>query len=247
MSAHSSTAGCFKLIQATTHARLLLAMVAAFALAGCGGGNDNVAKSLCFDNSIYAEGTSYKLNFAEGETTPVVSGTVISTNASFNGHQGLVEFREQTQDTVITTVTRYLKQLTPPNASEQPSTPGVVALYGTQAAQGATSFTTTTYTPPYEDRRVELLVGETRTFTGQGIREDWFHPAAPYTLEKRVKFVGVERITLPAGTFTACKYEVDGVITEWWHRSLVIRSDFSNGVSRILQSGMLNGTPLKDL
>ena len=236
-------------MQANMHSPLLVVVVLATALAltGCGGGDNEAAKSLCFDNSIYAEGTSYKLNFTQGETTPVESGTVVSTNPSFNGHQGLVEFREQTQNTVTTTVTRYLKPLAPPNASAQPSTGGVVALYGTKAAQGATSFTTTTYTPPYEDRRVELSVGETRTFTGQGIREDWFRPAAPYTREERVKFVGVERITLPAGTFTACRYEIDGGTTEWWHRNLVIRRDIRNGLSRILQSGMLNGTPLKDL
>ncbi|PJI96909.1 hypothetical protein CLU85_1666 [Acidovorax sp. 69] len=230
---------------------LLFVISAALTLSACGGGSsDNpihvpeLTKGLCFDNGIYASGASYKLNFKEGTASPVVSGSVLATNASFNGVPDLVQFVETTSNTVSIVVTRYLKPLSPQAAFTQPSS--VVALYGTEAAQGSQSFTTTTYTPPYEDRRVELGVGETRTFTGQGTRTEMFPPnSGPHTRQDQVKFVGVESITLPAGTFTACRYEVNGNTTEWLHRSLVVRRDISGGESRILQSGELNGTPLK--
>lgn len=231
---------------------LLLSALAVLTLSACGGGDSDtplplpeLTKDLCFDNGIYALGASYKLNFKEGAASPVVSGSVRATNASFNGVSDLVQFVETTNNTVTTVVTRYLKRLTPQIVLTQPPS-FVVALYGTEAAQGATSFTTTTYTPPYEDRRAELSVGETRTFTGQGTRTVMFPPqAGPHTRQEQVKFVGVESITLPAGTFTACRFEVDGNTTEWWHRSLVVRRDVNDRESRILQSGELNGAPLK--
>ncbi|WP_298207995.1 hypothetical protein [Acidovorax sp.] len=220
---------------------LLITVATALTLIGCGGGNDTptsseLSKELCFDNSVYALGASYKLNFKEGAGNLVVSGSVLSTNANFNGASNLIEFLTRTETTVTSSVTQYLK----------PLAPGIAALYGTKAALGAVSFITTTYGSPYEDRRAELAVGQTRTFVGQGIRDDMFRPGpVTFTQENQIKFVGVERITMPAGTFTACRYEVNGT-TEWWHRSLVIRRDFNNGEPRVLQSGELNGTPLKN-
>ncbi|MDH4415986.1 MAG: hypothetical protein QE485_02060 [Acidovorax sp.] len=233
---------------------LLLVFSTILALTACGSGGDSetrpapeLSKDLCFDNSIYAANASYKLSFKEGATSPIVSGFVRTTSASFNGVSDLVQFVETTNNTITTVVTRYLKPSAPQITSGKPlPTTGLVFLYGTEAAQGATSFTTTTYTPAYEDRRAELAVGETRMFVGQGTRTQLFPPKSdPYTRREQVKFVGVELITMPAGTFTSCRYEIDDATTEWWHRGLVIRREIQNGEPRILQSGELNGAPLK--
>jgi len=231
---------CFK---PTSRVSALLASAAMLALTACGGGGSSEpdtaapSKDICFDNGIYAAGAAYKLTYQNEGRPVVVAGTVKLINASYNGTLGLVEFLEKTDNVVNSSVVRYLK----------PLTPGVVALHATEAAQGSLSFTTTTYSPPFEDRRAEMSPGETRTFTGQGTRSEMLPPASfPYERKDSIKFIGVERITVPAGTFTTCRFEnIDNRSTEWWHRSLVIRSDLSNGQSRILQSGELNGTPLK--
>lgn len=222
-----------------------LSVASALTLTACGGGSDDTPpqtlnKDLCFDSSIYAAGSSYKLVFAEaiskGELS--VTGSVRSTNASIDGTSNLVEFVETTDSVVNTVVTRYLK----------PLAPGIIALYHTDAVQGAYIYTATSYAPPYEDRRAALTEGDTGTFVGQGVRTSGAigsSSSAPYTRQEKIKFVGVERITMPAGTFTACRYETD-VATEWWHRSMVVRQDWKSGESRILKSGELNGAPLKN-
>jgi hypothetical protein len=233
---------------------LLLTFSTAFTLLACGGGSGSDAtpppqltKDLCFDNGIYSANAYYKLNFKEGETSPVVSGIVRATDASIHGISGLIQLEKSTTGLEKTiNVTQYLKLLTPQFTATQPEGSGIVALYEEQVRYGLSSFITTIYSPPYEDRRAELSPSETHTFTGEGTRIIIRAPVSyPYTHQEKIKFVGVERITMPAGTFTACRYEVNDTVTEWWHRSLVIRRDLANGESRILQSGELNGSPLK--
>lgn len=230
-----------------TLAKISLATICSIALTACGGGGSDdsneptvpsLDKALCFDNSIYQANAKYQLQFLEGSRGITVSGTVESTNANYENNSNLVKFIEVHNNVVNTVVVRYIK----------PLASGIVAQYGTEAAQGTIAYTVTKYSPPYEDRRAELAIGTTGTYVGQGTREVVFpwsgNGPQPYTRTDQIKFVGVESITMPAGTFTACRYEVNGT-TEWWHRGMVIRQDFANGQSQILQSGELNGTPLK--
>ena len=226
---------------------LAVAVVGVVASSACGGGSSGtnevvtppLSKSLCFDNSIYAAGASFKLNFKEMPSGQIVitEGSVQSINASFETTPDLVQFTERTDNAVQTSLVRYFK----------PVAAGVIALYATEAAQGTLAYTTTRYAPPYEDRRAELGIGESKTYTGQGSRTQSSllgTSTTPYTRQEIVKFVGIESLEMPAGTFTTCRYEIDGT-TEWWHRGMVVRRDLSNGESRVLQSGELNGTPLK--
>lgn len=230
---------------------ILASVAAAVALAACGGGGGDsttppepvLTKDICFDNRIYGADAAYVLNYLEdGTRTVSTSGTVRATNASYEGVTNLIEFREVTQNTVSTVVTRYLK----------PLAPGIVAQHATVAAQGAAALTTTHYSPPFEDRRAEMLPGETRTFTGTGTRVvsgiGVSSDPLPYERKDTIKFVGIERITTAAGTFTACRFEdASNLSTEWWHRSMVVRRDLNGGSSRVLQSGSLNGVAIKDL
>ena len=231
----------------STLAKISLAAACGIALTACGGGGstDNneptappLDKALCFDNSIYQANAKYQLKFLEGNQGITVTGTVESISASYGNSNNLVKFIEVHNNVVNTVVTRYLK----------PLASGIVAQYGTEAAQGALTYTVTRYSPPYEDRRAELAAGATGTYIAQGTRDNAMpgtgNGPQPYTRTDQIKFVGVESITMPAGTFTACRYETNGV-TEWWHRGMVIRQDFADGKSQILQSGELNGTPLK--
>lgn len=224
--------------------------IAALVLTACGGsGGDStpsepvLTKDICFDNRIYAENAKYTLKYLEdGLRTIETAGIVRSTNSSYEGVTNLIEFQDITLNSTTTAVTRYLK----------PLAPGIVAQHATVAAQGTLTLTTTRYSPPFEDRRAEMSLGETRTFIGTGTRETGpYSPVTgpqPYRREDTIKFVSIERITTPAGTFPTCRFDyTDSKTSEWWYRSLVIRRNLADGSSRVLQSGELNGVAIKDL
>ncbi|UCV00668.1 hypothetical protein [Acidovorax radicis] len=229
---------------------MIMAAASLLVLTACGDGGSGetppplvLTKDICFDNSIYAENAKYSLKYLENDSRTIeTTGEVRSTNSSYAGVTNLIEFQEVTYNTTVSGVTRYLK----------PLAPGIVAQYATVAAQGALTLTTTRYSPPLEDRRAEMSPGETRTFIGTGTREVGPLPPntgpQPYRRQDTIKFVTIERITTPAGTFPACKFEyLDSQTSEWWYRSLVIRRTLADGSKRVLQSGELNGVAIKDL
>ncbi len=74
----------------------------------------------------------------------------------------------------------------------------------------------TVYSPPWVDRRFTLNAGQTltQTYTGTTTATVGGFPGVPgtsttttTTTTQHVRFVGLESVTVPAGTFNACKFE----------------------------------------
>lgn len=75
----------------------------------------------------------------------------------------------------------------------------------------------TVYSPPWVDRRFTLNQGQTLTQTYTGTTT--VTSASPFpgvpgtstttttTITQHIRFVGIESVTVPAGTFSACKFE----------------------------------------
>lgn len=179
---------------------------------------------------------------------------VTSLNASFNGVSGLQEVslittgNNATGGITFTTDTNGFAYLKPVSL-------GVAALYGvTSTAQtfGQTVKTTNTYQPPYVDSKANLQVGETGSYTQLGNVVTTGAGSGPLNVVTTVTFVGKETVTVPAGTFSACRYDsTTGGSTikgsSWIYRSVVVKSSSpdANGTQLILlKSATVNGAAL---
>jgi hypothetical protein len=112
--------------------------------------------------------------------------------------------------------------------------------YGSQSSNSfsapggftSTSTTKTVYTPPWVSRVFALAVGQSTTetstsvittttsMTGGGITLPPSTTSTTSTTSMTTKFVGREQVTVPAGTYATCKFEITnvgvaGVTTSW--------------------------------
>ena len=180
-----------------------------------------------------------------------------SLSSTFNGVPDLTEVSFLTTGTNFvsgyaistnTTGKTYYKVMSPTTTASY----GAVA---TATVFGQSVTNTTTFTPPYVDRTANLAVGETGTFTQTGNVVTSGPGSGPFTTSNTVKFAGKESITVPAGTFNACRYEIStqgagGVVslaTNWLYRGFVIKSSLpSGGGTQIIQlkAATINGAPI---
>ncbi len=112
-----------------------------------------------------------------------------------------------------------------------------ITSYGSSFSNSSTvsGFTTTTvsksvYAPPWVDRSYALAIGEsltttqsmtttaTTTITGSPVPLPPTTTTTPSTITQTIKYVGRESVTVPAGTYSACKYEYSsgGALTTSW-------------------------------
>jgi len=231
-------------------------LITVLSLSACGGGDESGSgeKNLCFDNGIYAANAVTKVEYIESDRlsseTRTETGVVLSTNASFNSVEGLIErqisigITSQTGETSPFTTTyssSYMKI--------QDS--GVPLQYGSVAFGRAGTQRIRVYTPAYEDARRKLTPGEELTFSMVGTDTiTGFMPSGPtpFSQTTRVKFVGVESLRLPSGDYQACRYDVSvngsSVTKEWLYRGLVIRTEYPSGFISEMKSGTLNKLPI---
>ena len=180
-----------------------------------------------------------------------------SLSSTFNGVPNLTEVSFLTTGTNF--VSGYaISTNTTGKAYYKVMSPTTAAVYGAAATAivvGQSVTSTTTYTPPYVDGTANLAVGETGTFTQTGNVVTSGPGSGPFTTSYTVKFAGKESITVPAGTFNACRYEIStqgagGVVsvsTNWLYRSFVVKSSAaSNGSTQIIQlkSATIHGAPI---
>lgn len=241
---------CFVVADIRRKRRALGAFVlGALSLVACGGGGGTAdplpsgTAAQCFEDGLYASGTRVVIDYEVGGNGAGGSRrleiTVPSTDATFEGTPGLIELNTVSFDGFTSTVvSRYLKR----------TAPNVFAEYGSRAISGPASNRTThtlTYMPALVDTRATLTLGAsvslnakvTDTFVsfsnGTGtITSDY---------ASTVKFAGLEKIAIKAGSYLACRFELP-TRTEWISRGFVVKA--TGGDPLEMKSGSVNGAPL---
>lgn len=182
------------------------------------GGNNG-----CADLTLAeVQGTRLVINYAYSGviTGNVTSDTLVGGLTTFEGQQA----REVTTKTAGTTTTSGLtaEMEIETKAYERKTGDAEVTNYGMVSVSkskfgGIDSITTikSVWSPPWVDRQYALALGGTLTVTQTGTTTTTTSfgglPGTPMTspssLTETVKYVARESVTVPAGTYTACKYE----------------------------------------
>jgi hypothetical protein len=194
------------------------------------------------------------------------SNLTVSGGKTFNGQSGLIEFFQDQTTTYTAPATLASAGTTPTqsrfyfteNGSVTSDFGGTVAASVSTLGITVTTNTNVTYSPARVDRRYTLAVGGSNTsstsMTSTSTTNFGSVPATTTALTTTVTYVGQESITIPAGTFTACKFSVttsSGTNTEWVGKGsgapLQSTSKASDGTAIVLSltaASRLNGAPL---
>jgi hypothetical protein len=110
------------------------------------------------------------------------------------------------------------------------------------------------FTPPFLNRRYTLAPGESTTSTSTMVTTTTLTGMPPTTQTtshtQTDRYLGQESVTVPAGTFNACKFETANQTTwEAVGRGVMVKSislDSSGGTTTMqLTAGSINGTPIQ--
>ena len=220
---------------------------------GPGPGPGPGASSDCLDASLFSTQYSWHAEYVISGTVTVgfVADFVHTPNSSFEGQSAGELFVTSTTDTQIgpvTTEVRTYHQLDGTDILELGSiTTLTVPFPGTS---------TSVNTPPKRDRRFSLGVGESSTVTYTATTTSSFEglpPVPPFSsvLTETVTYLGRETVTVPAGTFDTCKFDVgDELSTSWLAagNGFVVKSFTPAGeglaeTTLELQSATFDGSP----
>lgn len=126
------------------------------------------------------------------------------------------------------------------------------------------------YSPPAREQRFSLQTAGSSTTTRYRLRATWanypaegsdyykalndYYKDHPDTIEITTTYLGQETVTVPAGTFVACKFQVnDGINPYSWMdwvakgKGVLVRAEYMDRAmqrSHVLTGGELNGQPL---
>jgi hypothetical protein len=187
----------------------------------------------CFNIAWSTPGTTAVLEHAiTGSATGTTrSNLTVTGGKTFNGQTGLTEY-DQDQTTTYTAPATLASAGTVPtrsrfyqteNGSVETEFGGTVSASVTVSGVTVNTNTTVTYAPARVDRRFTLATGAsdtvTTSLTSSSVTN--FGSVAPTTTAQTitVNYAGQETVTVPAGTFTACKFLVtvnSETHTEWF-------------------------------
>jgi hypothetical protein len=220
-----------------------------------------VTAARCFDSSLRAAktnvGASYAVSGDQVGTASIQTSFSSATASPFGGGTSVME-RYVNQEEVIGNFTAKSKV----SYYEKTLSPNVYELLGSIATSALVSgggSVTNTYTQHFVDARSTLSIGQTATYSGSGTATtvtpfaSSANPTVDMASTLTVKFWGAERVTVPAGTYDACRYEIlssSGPIainleskpgTVWIYRGVPIKH-VAGGVVRSMTSGAVSDT-----
>lgn len=216
--------------------------------------------SECFPSYAAVAGTTYQLNYVVTGPdigTSTTTGTV-SSGATFNGVSGLVS-QVQTINTTYTAPPLAVGTTTRQLSYHQAFEGNDIITYGSESTgpiAGGTGNATTrvVFTPPVRDKRFTLSAGSSYTYTTT-VASTVTPPGTTSTFDlfTTITYAGQESITVPAGTFMACKFQSNSGlsgVTEWLIKGKgilarsVTPSPTGEVVMELQPSSRLNGAPI---
>lgn len=180
------------------------------------------ASNGCFDQALLdTQGTRLTVSYS-------YSGDVTGTQTVDATVGGLVTFQGyQARETVSTTTSSMQGGFTITAKVYTARNGDVVTQYGMTTEESAMApAMRTVYTPPYEDRMAVLALGESHTAT-QNTTYTYLvngtENSSSYSSSYTATYLGVEPVTVAAGTYEACKFEVTSgpaspATTNWYIR-----------------------------
>lgn len=151
--------------------------------------------SACYDDKLRdTPGASYEVAFRTTYSDRAAVDTSVETGlvsgpVSFNGHQAYEYTQTTLYDGVVAAVYKYYGRRTGPEERTE---------YGfTYGLDAGTVSVSTPYAPPVVDGSYGLAAG-------QSLRLSYVH-----TPDLTVTFTGIEAVTVPAGTYSACRFRLD--------------------------------------
>lgn len=224
---------------------------------GNGSGNGN--SSSCFNPNTVAQGTKILLNYkttdAETNTiTNIATSIDVKGSTTFNG-KSVTESVSQTQSTGPASSTSTTKSYYTVDTSAKSFT-----YYGSIVDVSAPVVTSSTLTiNPGMTEKFSLNAGEsyTQVYSITTAMQVMGFPVNTVTdFDNKVTFKGIETVTVPAGTFKACRMETSskttvlgtsatGISTSWISvdTGISVRTEASGDVSELV-SGSINGTAI---
>ena len=260
------------MIRSTPTRLCALALSALLSACGGGGGGNGggdaapaALSSDCSSPVLTQVGTTFQFDY-------VYSGSFTGGNSSLGSVKRLTTFEGQTDVVEVETDTTNEFQSTgQPAVSEGTKllsyarrTGNIDTLYGSIATitagfnQG--TVVRTVFSPPFVDERFSLSAGQRQTFTVAGTETSTppsgLEQVTPVSQSVTVAFIGQEQITVPAGTFLSCRFEISVAGTArpnviWYHvgNGVVLKRSDPVGTTGTLTSELqatsrLNGSPL---
>ena len=222
------------------------------------------AASECFNAAFSTVGTTWNLDY---QVSGALTGTsnsvnVVKPRTTFNGVANLLEI----ESTITTRYTAPALQaavgaVTVTNSVFEDIVGTDFIYYGSRqsaSAGGFTIATTNVNNPAVRDSQYSLGVGQSLTLTQNTVTSISGTPIAvpdvTTTTTYTITYDGQESITVPAGTFTACKFrrtDSNGTSTNWMAkgsgapvRSLSADGNGVQAVLELLASSRVNGSPI---
>lgn len=213
------------------------------------------AASECFNPAQFAAGTTYQLDYTVSGAVTGTSSTTgnIGANTTYNGTSNLIPITQ----TVVTNYTAPTAVNATVNMTAYMQVDGLDILSYATVATVSVPFvgnmeTKQVFSPAARDKRFTLNAGESTVFA-QTYTTTVTPPGTTSntTASPTVTYVGQESVTVPAGTFTACKFNqtFEGSTSTTWiikgSGVMAKSTDLSSNTTLQLQStSRLNGSPL---
>jgi hypothetical protein len=216
---------------------------------GGGGGTGGGPASACLDPTVYNSTTTvhYEYNVGGTLTGTEVSDITVTPNATYEGNSASEASTTITLTSAIGTIVAKGKsyaKLDGLNIVNYGGTADVTTPFGNTS-------TKVVYSPPCLDKRYSLAVGASDTETCFSTTTT-NGTASNVSTTSTVKYLGQESVTVPAGTFNACKFQIDSADnTEWYavgYSTVLVKSSGTSAqtgtVVLELKSGTINGTTI---
>ncbi len=118
-----------------------------------------------------------------------------------------------------------------------------------QTTPSTTSTQSLQYTPAWRDDMWTLSAGQEITenapYTSTTTTSTTGTTTVNGVLTRKVRYDGREMVTVPAGTYNACKFTINDTVTQWYEPTYtsIVKTTTINGDTTEMTSGTVNGVP----